>query len=139
MIDSTRSIKACAAYYGENADEMEAYLIDGEKRALELGNRGPIKFDENGELSKEIREAYSKNGFYIFENVIDAKELEDIKEDLEQLRENFPAGPETTLDANGKPAFNADSNALTLVWSKPLGDPLGGTELANGRHQVKLL
>jgi ectoine hydroxylase-related dioxygenase (phytanoyl-CoA dioxygenase family) len=138
MIDSTRSIKACAAYYGENADEMEAYLLDGEKRALELGNRGPIKFDENGELSKEIREAYSKNGFYIFENVIDAKELEDIKEDLEQLRENFPTGPETTLDTTGKPAFNADSKALTLVWSKPLGDPLGGTELANGRHQVKL-
>jgi ectoine hydroxylase-related dioxygenase (phytanoyl-CoA dioxygenase family) len=138
MIDSTRSIKACAAYYGENADEMEAYLLDGGKRALELGNTGPIKFDENGELSKEIREAYSKNGFYIFENVIDAKELEDIKEDLEQLRENFPAGPETTLDTNGKPAFNADSKALTLVWSKPLGDPLGGTELANGRHQVKL-
>ena len=48
MIDSTRSIKACAAYYGENADEMEAYLLDGEKRALELGNRGPISFDENG-------------------------------------------------------------------------------------------
>jgi len=138
MIDSTRSIKACAAYYGENADEMEAYLLDGEKRALELGNRGPIKFEQNGELSKEIREAYSKNGFYIFENVIDANELEDIKEDLEQLRENFPAGPETTLDPNGKPAFNADSKALTLVWSKPLGDPLGGTELANGRHQVKL-
>ncbi len=138
MIDSTRSIKACAAYYGENADEMEAYLLDGEKRALELGNRGPIKFAQNGKLSKEIREAYSKNGFYIFENVIDANELEDIKEDLEQLRENFPAGPETTLDSNGKPAFNADSKALTLVWSKPLGDPLGGTELANGRHQVKL-
>ena len=49
MIDSTRSIKACAAYYGENAEEMEAYLLDGEKRALELGNRGPIKFNENGE------------------------------------------------------------------------------------------
>ena len=26
----------------------------------------------------------------------------------------------------------------TLLWSKSLGDPLGGTELANGRHQVKL-
>ena len=100
MVDSTRSIKACAAYYGENADEMEAYLLDGEKSALELGNRGPIKFDQNGKLSEEIRAAYSKNGFYIFENVIDAKELEDIKEDLEQLRENFPTGPETTLDAS---------------------------------------
>ena len=25
-----------------------------------------------------------------------------------------------------------------MLWSKPLGDPLGGTALANGRHQVKL-
>ena len=30
MIDASRSIKACAAYYGENADAMESYLIEGE-------------------------------------------------------------------------------------------------------------
>ena len=27
----------------------------------------------------------------------------------------------------------------TLFWSKPLGDPFGGTDLANGRHPVKML
>jgi hypothetical protein len=123
---------------GDNADAMESYLKEGEKKALELGNRGPIKFDENGNLCPEIRKAYSDNGFYIFENVINPDELEDIKEDLEKLRTNFPIGPESNIDVNGNPAFNAESKALTLVWSKPLGDPLGGTELANGRHQIKL-
>ena len=28
MIDASRSIKACAAYYGDNADAMESYLIE---------------------------------------------------------------------------------------------------------------
>ena len=138
MIDASRSIKACAEYYGDSASAMESYLLDGQQKALELGNRGPIKFDEHGNLCPKIRKAYSDNGFYIFENVINSTELEDIKEDLEKLRTNFPIGPESNLDSNGNPAFNAESKSLTLVWSKPLGDPLGGTELANGRHQVKL-
>ena len=138
MIDITRSIKACAEYYGANSNAMESYLIEGEKKALELNNRGPIKFDSNGSLCSDIRKAYSDNGFYIFENVINPEELKDIKDDLENLRANFPTGPESNLDISGNPAFNSDSKSLTLVWSKPLVDPLGGTELANGRHQVKL-
>ena len=138
MIDVSRSIEACAAYYGDEADAMKAYLINGEKNALALGNRGPIAFDENGNLSSAIKEAYSKNGFYIFEGVLNNEEVEDIKEDLENLRQQFPIGPESTLNAKGEPAMNAESKSLTLVWSKPLGDPLGGTELANGRHQIKM-
>ena len=138
MIDASKSIEACAAYYGDEADAMKAYLINGEKNALALGNRGPITFDENGGLSSTIKEAYSKNGFYIFEGVLNNEEVEDIKEDLENLRQQFPTGPESTLNAKGEPAMNAESKSLTLVWSKPLGDPLGGTELANGRHQIKM-
>ena len=138
MIDASKSIEACAAYYGDEADAMKAYLINGEKNALALGNRGPITFDENGNLPSAIKEAYSKNGFYIFEGVLNNEEVEDIKEDLENLRQQFPTGPESTLNAKGEPAMNAESKSLTLVWSKPLGDPLGGTELANGRHQIKM-
>jgi len=138
MIDASKSIEACAAYYGDEADAMKEYLINGEKNALALGNRGPITFDENGNLSSAIKEAYSKNGFYIFEGVLNNEEVEDIKEDLENLRQQFPTGPESTLNAKGEPAMNAESKSLTLVWSKPLGDPLGGTELANGRHQIKM-
>ena len=138
MIDASKFTEACAAYYGDEADAMKAYLINGEKNALALGNRGPITFDENGDLSSTIKEAYSKNGFYIFEGVLNNEEVEDIKEDLENLRQQFPTGPESTLNAKGEPAMNAESKSLTLVWSKPLGDPLGGTELANGRHQIKM-
>ena len=75
MKSSVKSIKACAAYYGPDADAVEEYLLDGEKRALELGNRGPINFNSDGSLSQDIRDAYSKFGFYIFENVIDKLSL----------------------------------------------------------------
>ena len=98
MIDITQSIKACAAFYGKDADAMELYLKEGEKKALGLDNRGPIKFDDKGNLCKEIRKSYSEYGFYIFENVIDPQELNDIKEDLENLRTNFPTGPDSNLD-----------------------------------------
>ena len=57
---------------------------------------------------------------------------------MDSLRSNFPSGPESSVDLSGNPSMNSISKALTIVWSKPLGDPLGGTELANGRHQVKM-
>jgi hypothetical protein len=60
--------------------------------------------------------------------------LDDIKEDLEALRARFPAEPGGMLTADGRPALGARGNSPNLLWSKPLG----GTELANGRHQVKL-
>ena len=138
MIDTTKSIEACANYYGQDSEAMKNYLLEGEKRALELPNRGPIDIDSNGLLSGVIREAYSKYGFYIFENVLNKDELEDIKSDLNRLSAKFPTGPESLVDSKGEPAMNANSKALTIVWSKPLGDPLGGTQLANGRHQIKM-
>ena len=138
MIDISESIEACANHYGEQADAMRSYLLDGQAAALTLPNRGPLRFTESGALAEEIRAAYSEYGFYVFENVLSAEELDDIKADLEMMRAQFPAGPESKVNAAGEPALGADAKALTLVWSKPLGDPLGGTDLANGRHQVKM-
>jgi len=138
MINASKSIEACAAYYGDESEAMKDYLIAGEKKALSLNNRGPIAFEEDGSLSQSIRDAYSKYGFYIFEGALNQDELEDIKVDLEDLRLKFPTGPESTVNSKGEPAMNAESKSLTLLWSKPLGDPLGGTELANGRHQIKM-
>jgi hypothetical protein len=136
--DISKSIDACAAHYGEDADAMRAYLIEGQIRALALDNRGPIKFDENGRLDRAIRAAYSKYGFYIFERAVSAEELEDLKTDIAALRTRFPVQPYGEVDANGDPAVGAGCKAPTLQWVKPLSDPLGGTELLNGRHQVKL-
>ena len=138
VIDISESIEACANRYGERAEAMRSYLQEGQAAALALPNRGPLRFTESGALAEEIRAAYSKYGFYVFENVLSAEELEDIKADLDTMRAQFPTGPESQVNAAGEPALGADAKALTLVWSKPLGDPLGGTELANGRHQVKM-
>ena len=138
MIDISESIEACAKHYGEQADAMRSYLLEGQAAALALPNRGPLRFTESGALADEIRAAYSEYGFYVFGNVLSAAELADIKADLDIMRAQFPTGPESQVNAAGEPALGADAKALTLVWSKPLGDPLGGTELANGRHQVKM-
>ena len=53
-------------HYGEEADAVKAYLNQGLQRALELDNRGPIRFDSDGKLSSDILEAYSQYGFYVF-------------------------------------------------------------------------
>src|SRR5690606_1193671 len=42
------------------------------------------------------------------------------------------------LDRHGRPALGVDNRANTLMWSRPLGDPAGGTDFANGRHPVKM-
>ena len=87
--DIPNSIEACAQYYGNDADAMRDYLKNGEMSALALDNRGPIKFDKNGNLEENIRDAYSKYGFYIFENVLSDEELTDIKTDLDAIRDIF--------------------------------------------------
>ena len=132
------SIEACAAHYGEDADAMRAYLISGHSNALSLNNRGPIQFDENGKLAQSIVDAYKEYGFYVFTGVLKTDELEDIEHDLKQMKQRFPVAPGEKFSADGLPALGADCTAPNLIWSKPLGDPLGGTALANGRHQVKL-
>lgn len=132
------SIEACAAHYGDDASAMRDYLLAGHHRAMTLDNRGPIEFDENGKLARHIVDAYKKYGFYVFTGVLHQDELEDIKQDLAQMKKKFPVGPGEKTTADGSPALGADCSAPNLVWSKPLGDPLGGSTLANGRHQVKL-
>ena len=139
MSSQTRkSIDACSSRYGEHAEAMREYLLRGEGEALAMQNRGPIRFAADDRLAEDIRAAYSRYGFYVFENVLDEAELDDIKRDLKAMRATFPAQPGGKLAPDGRPALGADSQSLNLLWSKPLGDPLGGTELANGRHQVKL-
>lgn len=136
--DIRKSIDACAAHYGDQSEAMRHYLLEGERNALALNNRGPIRFDSEGRLAQDILDVYSRYGFYIFEGVLKEEELKDITTDFDAIRASFPAEPGSPLTKDGKPALGADCQAPNLIWSKPLGDPLGGTELANGRHQVKL-
>lgn len=127
-----------AGDYGPEEAAMQAYLRDGERRAFDLGNRGPIRFAADGRVHPDILEAYWRCGFYVFEGVLQPDELADIEADLRDILARLPAERGATLDANGRPALGADHEAPTLFWAKPLGDPFGGTSLANGRHPVKM-
>ena len=40
MIDASKSIAACAEYYGDDSHLVRKYLIEGEKKALSINNRG---------------------------------------------------------------------------------------------------
>jgi hypothetical protein len=136
--DISKPIEACAAYYGDDAQAMRQYLLDGQQRATTLPNLGPIRFDDNGAIHQDILQAYSEYGFYIFENVLNGEELADIKVDLQSMRDNFSTEMGASKDTKGRPALGSGNKATTLQWAKPLSDPLGGTQIANGRHQVKL-
>jgi hypothetical protein len=124
--------------YGSEESAMQAYLRDGERRAFELGNRGPIRFDANGKLAQDILDAYWRCGFYVFEGVLRPEELADIEADVKSILDQLPREKGSRVDKHGRPALAADCKAPTLFWSKPLGDPFGGTALANGRHPVKM-
>jgi hypothetical protein len=129
--------KSAVDYDSEEA-AMQAYLRDGEMRAGLLGNRGPIRFTADGALHPDIVKAYWRCGFYVFEGVLKADELLDIERDLHEILDRLPAERGAALDAKGRPALAADCQGPNLLWSKPLGDPFGGTDLANGRHPVKM-
>ncbi|WP_158929133.1 phytanoyl-CoA dioxygenase family protein [Acidisphaera sp. S103] len=124
--------------YGTEEAAMRAYLHEGEQRAFSLGNRGPIRFTADGAVHPDILDAYWRCGFYVFEGVLGADELADIEADLHAILDRLPAEKGAVLDAKGRPALGAGQKAPTLFWSKPLGDPFGGTDLAGGRHPVKM-
>jgi len=98
--DITQSLEACASHYGQDANAVRDYLIQGQKRALALPNRGPIRFDKNGDIHPDILTTYAKYGFYVFENVLGEEELADIHADLEMLRDNFPTHMGAATDAH---------------------------------------
>ena len=126
------------ADFGQEQAAMDAYLADGTRRALALDNRGPIRFDADGKLTADICDAYWRHGFYVFTGVLKPEELSDIEADVREVLERAPTGPEAELDSAGRPALGAGCKAPTFFWSKPLADPFGGTDLANGRHPVAM-
>ena len=47
---------------------QQSYVSDGMARALALGNRGPLRFDQQGRVHEDILEAYWRTGFSVLEN-----------------------------------------------------------------------
>ncbi len=124
--------------YGPEDAAHRAYLEAGERLAFSIGNRGPIRFTDDGTIHPEILDAYWRCGFYVFEGVLKPDELADIEADFQNIRDRLPVERGAALDAKGRPALDHGLTAPSLFWSRPLGDPFGGTALAGGRHPVKM-
>jgi len=106
---------------------------------MALGNRGPLVVGDDGRIDPEILDAYERTGFYVFEGVLGAEELEDIERDVIAMLDNAPVTKGAALDRHGRPALGADGRDRNLGWVKPLSDPVGGTAAVNGRHPAKMI
>ena len=124
--------------YGDDQTQMIAYREEGTKRALALGNRGPIRFDDSGELAPDLVKAYTEIGFYVFTDVLTATELNEIEADLVDMLHRSPVSKDALVDRDGNPALGIDLEARNISWVKPLSDPLGGTDASYGRHEAKM-
>lgn len=122
----------------EHVAAMADYLADGRRRALELGNRGPVRFDERGRLHPDILEAYWEHGFYVFDRLIGSDEVAELREGIEGMLERAPVRAGAELDAQGRPALGRDYAVEPFLFIKPLSDPWGGTKLLAGRHPTKM-
>ena len=117
---------------------MDGYSPSGEKRARELGNRGPLRFTAAGAVDPDILAAYWQHGFYVLEDVLSGDELDDLGAELAALLDRAPTGPDTDLDRHGRRAFGDAFTTPVFAFGKPLSDPYGGTDANYGRHPAKM-
>ena len=88
--------------YSESNEPWSDYRNAGLRRAAALGNRGPIRFNSAGQLLKEIRDAYNRTGFYVFENVIAQEEIDELTTDFDKVLANAPTEPDGPVDRFGR-------------------------------------
>lgn len=122
----------------EHAAGMADYIERGTTAAMQLGNRGPVRFDANGKLHPDILDAFGTHGFYVFEGVVDAAEIEELRADIDFLLAHAPTGKGATHDKNGQPAYGQEFARNPYSFVKPLSDPWGGTDVLGGRHPTKM-
>ncbi len=120
------------------AEDLAAYGDDGRRRALELGNRGPLRFDHDGRLHPDILAAYRRHGFYVLEGVVDVGELTELRSDVADVIERAPVRKGADVDRHGRPALGRDFAIDPYLLIEPLSDPWGGTRQLGGRHPVKM-
>ena len=123
----------------QHAEVMDDYIRAGVGRANLLGNRGPIRYDSDGRVRKDILDSYWEHGFYVFENVISEIELTELREDMDRvLAEVSAPGTDTAEDVNGEVHVHHGFSHPSYRFARPLSDPLGGTTRNKGRHPVKM-
>ena len=125
----------------EHAAAMSDYLRDGEQRARELGNRGPIRFDDNGEIHPEILDEYWRCGFYVFEECFwrgrDQRTSRRRRPCARRCSRVEPGAGVDKYMAGRRSALGYERPSFR--YGAPLSDPVGGTSKNKGRHPVKML
>lgn len=129
---------ATTAYSESDSQALQDYFAQGLTRALGLGNRGPLRFGEDGALDPAIVASFAEYGFYVFEGVIGAAELAELEADYLDILDRAPPAPGDTIDGHGRTALGLGLSIPAFIWSKPLSDPSGGTDQARGRAPVKM-
>jgi hypothetical protein len=129
---------AAAPTRAEHSARMAEYVAAGEARARALGNRGPVRFDADGNLHPDIVAAYWQHGFYIFEGIVTDDEVAALRADAMSMLERAPVSPGGKLDSRGRPALGRDWAREPYTFIRPLSDPWGGTDKLNGRHPTKM-
>ena len=86
----------------EHAAAMAGYIAQGEIRGAATGNRGPVRLDEHGKLHADIRNAYREKGFYIFEGLIEAEELDILRAEANNMIDRAPVWQGANVDAQGR-------------------------------------
>ncbi len=124
--------------YGADEAAMVKYRAEGEARAAALGNRGPITFDADGNVSQAILDSYWEHGFYIFEGVVGPEERAEIERDVADILDRAPTEPGAQKDKHGNPAIGVGLQGRNVGWTRPLADPAGGTSAGNGRYPAKM-
>ncbi len=122
----------------EHAAGLAAYQREGLGLAQAIGNRGRLRFDPEGRLHQDILTAYWQHGFYVFECVIDAAEIDELRRDIDTMLDRAPVDRDARVDAKGRPALGLDFARKPYTFVKPLTDPWGGTDLLNGRHPSQM-
>ena len=132
-------VEAPTVDYGPDEAAMVRYRAEGTQRALGLDNRGPIRFDADGNLDPAILDAYSRHGFYIFEGVLGPEERADLEHDVADMLDRAPVTKGADVDRYGRPALGTGCSGRNVSWVRPLSDPVGGTDVAYGRHEAKMI
>ena len=107
--------------FGSQQAAMQTYLATGERRALALDNRGPIRLNNDGSLDQSILDAYWKYGFYVFTGVIGKAELRDIEADVNEMQSRKPVEKNARFDAQGRPASQVSAGPARAAdprWSR---------------------
>lgn len=118
------SLEASTLTAVDHAAGLAEYAAAGSSRAQSLGNRGPLRLTDTGDLHPQILAAYWHHGFYVFEGLVQPEEIAELRDDVDYLLQRAPTGQGAVHDAQGRPAFGQQMSRSPYVFIKPLSDHL---------------